>query len=187
MSFTTVDNDDRNSFSWDKLRMKLAPGNHLKAHRYHWVQPDTEGREHREDHSCHLFRHAMATLLPMLSVVTLLSSVMTPSTSELNFTSGNRPGDFSLEGSRRRPRTHRAFVSPTYEVTSNTPDHRTGWCARSSGRTSRCSEVETEPFELDDDQLAELEEGIAEADRGEIAPANEVLAPSSRPLTSTSR
>ncbi len=40
----------------------------------------------------------------------------------------------------------------------------------------RGSEVETEPFELDNDQLAELEERIAEADRGEIEPANEVLA-----------
>lgn len=39
VSFNEFDNDDRNSFYWDKLRMKLAAGDHLKAHRYHWVQP----------------------------------------------------------------------------------------------------------------------------------------------------
>ena len=38
--YAIAENDDRNSFYWDKLRMQLAPGNHLKAHRYHWLQPD---------------------------------------------------------------------------------------------------------------------------------------------------
>lgn len=27
----------RNTYYWDKLAMKLAPGNYLKAHRFHWV------------------------------------------------------------------------------------------------------------------------------------------------------
>lgn len=34
------ENNDRNSFYWDKLRMQLAPGDYSKAHRYHWLQPD---------------------------------------------------------------------------------------------------------------------------------------------------
>lgn len=33
-----------------------------------------------------------------------------------------------------------------------------------------------EPFDLDDDQLAELETRMAEADRGEVDPADAVLA-----------
>lgn len=41
VKFFIGDNDDRNSFYWDKLAMKLAPGDHLRAHRYHWVQPST--------------------------------------------------------------------------------------------------------------------------------------------------
>lgn len=37
VNFESQWNNYRNSFYWDKLRMKLAPGDHLKAHRYHWV------------------------------------------------------------------------------------------------------------------------------------------------------
>lgn len=37
VNFQTSYNNYRNSFYWDKLRMKLAPGQHLKAHRYHWL------------------------------------------------------------------------------------------------------------------------------------------------------
>lgn len=32
--------DARNSFYWDKLLMKLAPGDHQKAYRYHWLHKD---------------------------------------------------------------------------------------------------------------------------------------------------
>lgn len=39
VSFTTGDNDDRNSFYWDKQRMKLGAGDYSKAHLYHWIQP----------------------------------------------------------------------------------------------------------------------------------------------------
>jgi hypothetical protein len=35
---------------------------------------------------------------------------------------------------------------------------------------------DAEPFDLDDSQLAELETRMAEADRGELDPAKEVLA-----------
>ena len=41
VKFFVGDNDDRNAFYWDKLAMKLARGDHLRAHRYHWVQPST--------------------------------------------------------------------------------------------------------------------------------------------------
>jgi len=33
------DNDDRNSFYWDKQQMKYGAGDYSKAHLYHWVQP----------------------------------------------------------------------------------------------------------------------------------------------------
>ncbi|MBK6686378.1 MAG: hypothetical protein IPG45_18055 [Deltaproteobacteria bacterium] len=39
VNFLTTDNDDRNSFYWDKLQMKAHPGDYSKAHLYHWVQP----------------------------------------------------------------------------------------------------------------------------------------------------
>jgi YD repeat-containing protein len=37
VNFTNSYNQYRNSYFWDKLGMKLAPGNYQKAHRYHWV------------------------------------------------------------------------------------------------------------------------------------------------------
>ena len=37
IDFTTGYYNYRNSFYWDKLRMKLAPGDHGKAYRYHWL------------------------------------------------------------------------------------------------------------------------------------------------------
>ena len=37
VNYTTSYNPYRNSFVWDKLAMKLSPGNYQKAHRYHWV------------------------------------------------------------------------------------------------------------------------------------------------------
>lgn len=37
VNFTNNYNQYRNSFFWDKLAMKLSPGNYQKAHRYHWV------------------------------------------------------------------------------------------------------------------------------------------------------
>jgi RHS repeat-associated protein len=37
VNFTNNYNQYRNSYYWDKLRMKLSPGNYQKAHRYHWV------------------------------------------------------------------------------------------------------------------------------------------------------
>lgn len=40
VNFVTSWNQYRNSFYWDKLAMKLAPGNYLKAHRFHWVHND---------------------------------------------------------------------------------------------------------------------------------------------------
>jgi RHS repeat-associated protein len=41
VSYYTADNTDRNSFYWDKLQMKMAPGDYTKAHRYHWLQGST--------------------------------------------------------------------------------------------------------------------------------------------------
>lgn len=41
VSYRTSDNDDRNSFYWDKQQMKYGAGDYSKAHLYHWVQPDT--------------------------------------------------------------------------------------------------------------------------------------------------
>jgi RHS repeat-associated protein len=37
VNFTNNYNQHRNSYFWDRLQMKLAPGNYQKAHRYHWV------------------------------------------------------------------------------------------------------------------------------------------------------
>lgn len=37
VNFVDGYNQYRNSYFWDKLGMKLAPGNYKKAHRYHWV------------------------------------------------------------------------------------------------------------------------------------------------------
>jgi RHS repeat-associated protein len=70
------------------------------------------------------------TILSMLSGVTSLSSPMTPS--ELNGSLAGKPHrgfqprrtDLRRGRSRRRPRTHRAFESPTYEVTSNRWDQQ---------------------------------------------------------------
>jgi YD repeat-containing protein len=42
VNFATTWNNYRNSFYWDKLRMKLAPGNYQKAHRYHWLHSDAD-------------------------------------------------------------------------------------------------------------------------------------------------
>lgn len=39
VNFTTGDNDDRNSFFWDKQQMKYGAGDYSKAHIYHWLQP----------------------------------------------------------------------------------------------------------------------------------------------------
>ncbi|OJH33718.1 RHS repeat-associated core domain-containing protein [Cystobacter ferrugineus] len=39
--FATSDNDDRNSFYWDKQAMKLGEGDHSKAHLYQWIQPSS--------------------------------------------------------------------------------------------------------------------------------------------------
>ena len=36
--------------------------------------------------------------------------------------------------------------------------------------------AEGEPFDLDEDQIRELEESLAEADRGEVVPAAHVIA-----------
>lgn len=33
------DNDDRNSFYWDKQMMRTGAGSHAKAHLFHWTQP----------------------------------------------------------------------------------------------------------------------------------------------------
>lgn len=41
VAYRTSDNDDRNSFYWDKQQMKYGAGDYSKAHLYHWVQPDT--------------------------------------------------------------------------------------------------------------------------------------------------
>ena len=68
----------------------------------------------------------------MLSGVTSLSSPMTPSTSELQFTLAGKPHrgfqprrtDLRRGRSRRRPHSYRAFGSPTYEVTSNRWDQQ---------------------------------------------------------------
>jgi RHS repeat-associated protein len=43
VNFTSNFNHYRNSYFWDKLQMTLAPGNYLKAHRYHWVHSVTGG------------------------------------------------------------------------------------------------------------------------------------------------
>jgi RHS repeat-associated protein len=43
VNFTNNYNQYRNSYFWDKLRMKLAPGNYQKAHRYHWVHSTLPG------------------------------------------------------------------------------------------------------------------------------------------------
>ena len=72
------------------------------------------------------------TICSMLAGVTLLSSPMTPSTSELTFTSGGKPHrgfqprrtDLRRGRSRRGPGSYRGFRSPRYEVTSNTPDQQ---------------------------------------------------------------
>jgi len=37
VNFTNNYTQYRNSYFWDKLAMKLSPGNYQKAHRYHWV------------------------------------------------------------------------------------------------------------------------------------------------------
>lgn len=37
VNYSTDYNNYRNTFYWDKLAMKLAPGDYLKAHRYHWL------------------------------------------------------------------------------------------------------------------------------------------------------
>ncbi|MGF1483185.1 MAG: RHS repeat-associated core domain-containing protein [Opitutales bacterium] len=39
VDFRRSDNDDRNSFFWDKRAMKQAEGDYSSAHLYHWVQP----------------------------------------------------------------------------------------------------------------------------------------------------
>lgn len=72
------------------------------------------------------------TILPMLSGVTLMSSMMTPSTSELNVTLAGkrhrgfqpRRTDLHRGRSRRRPRSHRGFTNPMYELTSNRWDQQ---------------------------------------------------------------
>lgn len=68
----------------------------------------------------------------MLSGVTSLPSLMTPSTFEWNLTSAGKPhrgfqlrsSDRHRDRSRRRPRSYRGFRSPTYEVTSNKWDQQ---------------------------------------------------------------
>ena len=37
VDYRTTDNDDRNSFFWDKQQMKYGAGDHSKAHLYHWA------------------------------------------------------------------------------------------------------------------------------------------------------
>ncbi len=37
VNYATSYNSSRNTFYWDKLAMKLAPGDYSKAHRYHWL------------------------------------------------------------------------------------------------------------------------------------------------------
>lgn len=71
-------------------------------------------------------------ILPMLSGVTLLSSAMTPSTSELNVTLAGKPHrgfqrrrtDLHRGRSRRGRCSYRGFGSPMYELVSNTPDQQ---------------------------------------------------------------
>ncbi|MFY0571296.1 RHS repeat-associated core domain-containing protein [Archangium lansingense] len=41
VSFQTSDNDDRNSFYWDKQAMKLGEGDYSKAYLYQWIQPSS--------------------------------------------------------------------------------------------------------------------------------------------------
>ena len=41
VSYRRSDNDDRNSFYWDKQQMRYGAGDYSKAHLYHWLQPDT--------------------------------------------------------------------------------------------------------------------------------------------------
>jgi len=38
VKYYNSDNDDRNTFYWDKMMMRYAAGDYLKAHLYHWVQ-----------------------------------------------------------------------------------------------------------------------------------------------------
>ncbi len=40
VDYYSIDNDDRNTFYWDKQQMKLAPGDHSKAQLYHWLTPN---------------------------------------------------------------------------------------------------------------------------------------------------
>jgi RHS repeat-associated protein len=42
VQFTNNYNNWRNTFYWDKLAMKLAPGNYQKAYRYHWLHADAD-------------------------------------------------------------------------------------------------------------------------------------------------
>jgi len=39
VNYRTSDNDDRNSFYWDKQQIKYGAGDYSKAHLYHWLQP----------------------------------------------------------------------------------------------------------------------------------------------------
>jgi RHS repeat-associated protein len=39
IAYQEGDNDDRNSFYWDKQQMRYGAGDYSKAHLYHWVQP----------------------------------------------------------------------------------------------------------------------------------------------------
>jgi YD repeat-containing protein len=39
VAYLRGDNDDRNSFYWDKQQMKYGAGDYSKAHLYHWIQP----------------------------------------------------------------------------------------------------------------------------------------------------
>ncbi|MFO0726730.1 MAG: RHS repeat-associated core domain-containing protein [Myxococcota bacterium] len=41
VSFVNSDQDDRDTYYWDKQAMRLAPGVYSKAHLYHWLQPTT--------------------------------------------------------------------------------------------------------------------------------------------------
>ena len=70
------------------------------------------------------------TILPMLSGATSLSSVMPPAESNVTLAGKSHRGfqrrrtDRHRDRSRRRPRSHRGFGSPTYEVTSNRWDQQ---------------------------------------------------------------
>ncbi|MEO0453065.1 MAG: RHS repeat-associated core domain-containing protein, partial [Verrucomicrobiota bacterium] len=39
VNYFIYDNDDRNSFFWDKQQMEYGEGDYSKAHLYHWIQP----------------------------------------------------------------------------------------------------------------------------------------------------